>query len=124
VSRVIVAIACIVFGLATLKEGGSILFDLGDARHEAGHYVFFVVLVNWLLGFFYVASGVGFLLRRRWSVVMAWAIAAISAITFVAFGVHVALGGAFELRTVLALTSRTLFWAVVALRSPKFRAVS
>lgn len=117
--RIIVAIVCIVLGLATLKEGGAVLFDLGDARQEAGHYVLFVVLVNWLLGFFYVVAGVGLLWRRRWSLALAWAIAAVTAITFVAFGVHVALGGAFELRTVLALAFRTLFWAVVAWRSVK-----
>jgi len=113
VTRIIVAILCIVFGLATLKEGGAVLFDVGDARHDAGHYVFFVVAVNFVLGFFYVGAGAGFLRKRRWAIALGFAIAAVTAITFVAFGVHVALGGDFEIRTVLALTLRTLFWGGV-----------
>jgi hypothetical protein len=47
------------------------------------------------------------------------------AATFAAFGAHVLSGGAYELRTVIAMTLRTLVWVAIAwaayrgvLRSP------
>ena len=41
-------------------------------------------------------------------------IAAATALTFAALGVHIAQGGAFELRTVAAMALRTTVWAVLA----------
>lgn len=104
----------VLFGLVTLKEGGAVLFVDGEARHAAGHYVPFVVWLNFLAGFFYVAAGVGLVMTRRWAVWLAGGIAAVTALGFAAFGAHVLGGGAFEVRTVVAMSIRTLFWMLVA----------
>ena len=102
------------FGLLTLREGGAVLFFDGAARQAAGHYVPFVLWFNFLAGFAYVAAGVGLWRRRRWAVWLALAIAAATALAFAAFAVHVALGGAWEQRTVVAMTLRTLVWTGIA----------
>ena len=50
------------------------------------------------------------------------AIAAATVLVFGAFGIHVAAGGAFEARTVWAMTLRSVVWiliAAVALRATK-----
>ncbi len=103
----------IVFGALTLKEGGAVLFGDGAARVAAGDFVPFVLWFNFLAGFGYVASGVGLLLRRRWGVRLALAIVVGTALVFAALGIHILVGGAFETRTVVAMTLRTTVWAAI-----------
>ena len=110
----LLSLIAIAFGLLTLKEGGAVLFFDGVERAAAGSYVPFVLWFNFLAGFAYVAAGVGLWLRRRWAVRLATAIAVATALVFLAVGVHVALGGAWERRTVVAMTLRTLVWAGIA----------
>lgn len=109
-----VAILAVAFGLLTLKEGGTILFGGEEARAAAGNYVPFVLWFNFLSGFAYVVVGAGLWLRRRWAALGAIAIIAATAAVFVAFGLHVFLGGAFEARTVVAMTVRTAIWAGIS----------
>lgn len=99
------------FGLLTLQEGGAVLLSDGAARQAAGHYVPFVLWFNFLAGFAYIVAGVGLWMRRRWAARLALAIAAATALVFLAFAVHVALGGAWERRTAVAMSLRTLVWA-------------
>ena len=110
----VIALIAIAFGLLTIREGGAVLFFDGAARAAAGSYVPFVLWFNFLAGFAYIAAGVGLWLRRRWAVWLAMAIAVTTALVFLAFGVHVALGGAWERRTAVAMTLRTLVWAGIA----------
>jgi uncharacterized membrane protein (DUF2068 family) len=102
------------FGLLTLREGAAVLFVDGAARHADGHYVPFVLWVNFLAGFAYVIAGGGLWLRRRWAAWLASAIALATALVFLAFGVHVLLDGAWEQRTPIAMTLRTLVWTGIA----------
>ena len=110
----LLSLLAIGFGLLTLREGGAVLFVDGAARRDAGHYVSFVLRFNFLAGFAYIAAGVGLWMRRRWAAWLALAIAVATALVFLAFGVHVALGGAWEQRTVVAMTLRTLIWVGIA----------
>jgi hypothetical protein len=110
----LLSLLAIGFGLLTLREGGAVLFVDGAARQAAGHYVSFVLWFNFLAGFAYIAAGVGLWMRRRWAAWLALAIAVATALVFLAFGVHVALGGAWEQRTVVAMTLRTLIWVGIA----------
>jgi len=103
------------FGLLTIKSGGTILFGDDAARVAAGNYVPFVLWFNFLAGFAYVIAGAGLWIQTRWAVWLAVAIAAATAVTFVFFGVHVYSGGAFEQRTVMAMSLRTLVWTVIAI---------
>jgi hypothetical protein len=106
------ALVAFVFGAATIRAGGSVLF--GEGAATAGNFVPFVVGFNFVAGFFYVAAAAGLWLRKPWGGGLALALALATALVFAAFGIHVALGGAYEMRTVAAMTLRTLFWAALA----------
>lgn len=110
-----ISVIAIGFGLLTLKEGGTVLFSGEAARAAAGHYVPYVLWFNFLAGFAYVAAGAGLWLRQRWAVWLAAAIALATAIMFAVLGVHIASGGAYEQRTVIAMSMRTLVWTVIAI---------
>ncbi len=109
----------VAFGAATLLEGGHVLFGGPEARAGAGNFVPFVLWFNFAAGFAYVAAGIGTLFELRPAVRLAWGIATSTALAFAAFGVHVALGGAFEMRTLVAMTLRTAFWVVQAVALPR-----
>ena len=104
-----------VFGVATVAKGTQVLFRNAVARVDAGHYVPFVLWFNFLAGFAYLAAALGIALRRRWASRLAAAIAGATALVFLAFGAHVLSGGAFETRTVAAMTLRTALWGAIAL---------
>ena len=108
-----------VFGIATIRAGGSVLF--GDGVQAAGNVVGFVLWFNFLAGFAYVVAGAGLWMRRHWSAHLALAIAAATVLVFGAFGIHVAAGGAFEARTAWAMTLRSVVWILIALLA--FRAI-
>lgn len=109
-----ISLVAVGFGLLTVKEGGMILFGDEAARTAAGNYVPFVLWFNFVAGFAYVVAGVGLWLQQRWAVWLAIAIAAATAFTFAVFGAHVYFGGAYEQRTVIAMSLRTLVWVVIA----------
>lgn len=111
------AIVAVVFGAATIRAGGSVLF--GDGAQAAGNVVGFVLWFNFLAGFAYVVAGAGLWMRRDWTVQFAFAIAAATVLVFGAFGIHVVLGGAFEARTVWAMTLRSVVWILIALLAIK-----
>ncbi len=109
-----ISLVAIGFGLLTIRAGGTVLFGSAAARSAAGHYVPFVLWFNFLAGFAYVVAGVGLWLERRWAAWLALVIAVATALVFAAFGVHVLAGGDYELRTVAAMSLRTLVWAAIA----------
>jgi uncharacterized protein (DUF1330 family) len=116
------AIAAIVFGVVTVLTGGRALFGSLESRADFGNAVPFVLWFNFLAGFVYIVAGAGLLLRRRWAVYTSLFVAVSTILVFVAFGVHVIGGGAFERRTIGALTIRSLFWigvTIVSIRAMK-----
>jgi hypothetical protein len=108
------AVVAIVFGLLTIKEGGTVLFGGEAARLAAGRYVPFVLWFNFLAGFAYIAAGAGLWQGRRWAAPLSAAIAVATFMVFVAFGIHVLAGGVYETRTVVAMTLRTVIWTAIA----------
>jgi hypothetical protein len=111
---ILVSAVAVVFGLLTIKEGGMVLLGDAAARADAGNYVPFVLWFNFLAGFAYVSAGAGLWLQRRWAAWLAVVIAVATALTFAAFGAHVLFGGAYEQRTVIAMSLRTLVWIAIA----------
>ena len=101
----------IVFGLMTVASGGSTL--LGGL--EMGAVVPFVLWFNTAAGVAYVAAGLGLWRGRRWAFPLSFAIFAATLIVFAGFGLHVAQGGAFEMRTVFAMALRSAVWGVISL---------
>ncbi len=108
------AVLAAVFGLMTIKEGGTVLFGDAAARAAAGAYVPFVLWFNFLAGFAYAIAAIGLWRRQRWAAWLAAGIAMATALTFAVFGVHVLAGGAYEQRTALAMALRTTVWTVIA----------
>jgi len=111
------AIAAIVFGALTVLTGGRALFGSLESRADFGNTVPFVLWFNFFAGFVYIVAGTGLLLCRRWAVYTSLFVAFSTILVFVAFGVHVIGGGAFERRTIGALTIRSLFWIAVTIVS-------
>ena len=106
----IAAAIAIVFGLATIKSGGEVLFGGTIYQKAAGHYLLFVVWFNFLAGFIYLVAGVGIWMRLRWAVWLSLLIAIATIIVFAILGVHILNGGAYETRTVAAMSLRSIVW--------------
>lgn len=104
----------ILFGLLTLKEGGAVLFFDGPSRLAAGHYVPFVVWFNFLAGFAYIIAGAGLWIKKRWAVWLIIATAVATVFIFAAFEAHIYAGGAYETRTLIAMSLRTLVLTTVS----------
>ncbi|MCM2306368.1 MAG: hypothetical protein NDI91_02725 [Sulfuritalea sp.] len=108
------AVAALVFGLLTIVSGGRVLFGGAQARAEAGNIVPFVLWFNFVAGFVYVAAGAALLSAWRGGARLALLLAASTVLVCVAFIAHVVSGGAYEMRTVGALSIRAAFWIVIA----------
>lgn len=113
-SKRIAASVAVVFGIMTVFSGGLVLFGGSAVQAAAGDTVRFVVWFNFLSGFAYILAGVGIAAGQRWAKWMAIALAGAIAAAFAGFGLHVVQGGAFEMRTVGALTFRLGVWIVIA----------
>jgi hypothetical protein len=107
----IAASIAVIFGLLTVVSGGMTL--LGGL--DMGAVVLFVLWFNTLAGLAYVVAGFGLWQGRRWAYPLSLAIVAATMLVFAGFGLHVAQGGAFEMRTVFAMALRSLVWGGIAL---------
>jgi hypothetical protein len=107
------AIVAILFGIATLKEGGTVLFTEAG-RQGAGNFVPFVLWFNFFAGFAYIFAGVMLFRLKSCSRKLSAAIAIATITVFVLFGIHILNGGAYELRTAVAMTLRSGIWIAIA----------
>lgn len=110
-SMQIAALVAMIFGALTILAGGTTIMGALDM----GAVVPFVLWFNTVAGFFYVAIGVGLWAGRVWAFPLVLGVLAATVVVFAAFGIHVARGGAFEMRTVAAMTLRSVVLAGVAL---------
>ena len=110
----LMVVTAVGFGVLTIKSGGAVLFIDGEARLAAGDYVDFVLWFNFCAGFAYIMAGVGLWLRKNWATGLAITIAAATLLVFAAFGVHVLMGGHYEVRTVVAMVLRSTVWLTIA----------
>lgn len=104
----------VIFGALTIMSGGNVLFGGEEALQAAGNVVPFVLWFNFLAGFAYVLAGIGLFLKMRWAAWLSAAILAGTAAVFAAFAIHMFQGGAYEMRTLGAMTLRTIVWAFIA----------
>ena len=110
----VITVIAVVFGLLTIKSGGSVLFVDGVAREEAGNYVPFVLWFNFLSGFAYLIAGAGLFMQKLWAAWMSVFIVAAIIVVFTLFGLHILNEGLYETRTVAAMSLRTFIWALIA----------
>lgn len=108
------AIAAVVFGLLTVFSGGRALFGGAAVQAELGNIVPFVLWFNFVAGFVYVAAGTALLMAKPGAARLALLLAVSTVLVLLAFMAHVVSGGAYEMRTVGALSIRSLFWIAVA----------
>ncbi len=109
------ALVAVAFGIVTVIVGGRTLFGGPEVRAAAGNIVPFVLWFNFIAGFAYLIAGLGLFLWKRWAAQLSAAIAIATIAVFVAFGVDVLLGSAFEARTVGAMTFRSVVWISIAI---------
>lgn len=109
---VVAALVAIAFGVITVWVGGKTLF--GGAQDRPANIVPFVLWFNFAAGFAYVVAGLGLFFWKRWAACLSAAIAIATVCVFIAFGIHIAAGGAFEARTVGAMAFRSAVWIIVA----------
>lgn len=109
----VIAVVAVLFGLLTIKSGGSVLFGPETTRIAAGNAVNFVLWFNFLAGFFYVLAGIGLWQGKFWAVRLSGLIALMTALVFAALGVHIAGGGLYEYRTLAAMTLRLSLWTLI-----------
>jgi hypothetical protein len=102
------------FGIVTIIVGGKTLFGGQAERASAGNIVPFVLWFNFIAGFAYIVAGCGIFLWKRWAAQLSAAIAIATVAVFIALGIHIAFGAAFEARTIGAMTVRGLVWVVIA----------
>jgi hypothetical protein len=110
----IIAVTAVVFGLLTIKSGGSVLFIDGPFREDAGNYVPFVVWFNFLAGFAYLIAGGGLWMQKHWAVWISIFIVVATLAVFGILGIHILKGGMYEVRTIAAMSLRTVVWALIA----------
>jgi len=109
----VAAVVGILFGIITVVSGGRALFGGPEAAAAVGNAVPFVLWFNFMAGFAYVIAGAGLILTKRWATWLSVTIALATVAIFAAFGLHIITGGAFEMRTVAAMSIRTLVWLVI-----------
>ncbi len=113
-SAAVLALVAIAFGAVTIVVGGKTLFGDVEARSAAGNIVPFVLWFNFVAGFAYVIAGIGLLLWKRWAVHVSAVIAVATIAVFIALGIHIFVGLAFEARTVSAMIIRSAVWVIIA----------
>ena len=59
-------------------------------------------------------AGLGFLLQKDWTAKLAITIAVTTLLVFAALGIHILMDGAYEMRTVIAMTLRSVIWSSFA----------
>ena len=111
---VALALVAILFGAVTIAAGGRTLMGGVEARAAAGNIVSFVLWFNFVAGFAYVIAGIGIFLSRRWAAYLSVAIAVATIAVFMALGIHILAGLAFEVRTVGAMIVRSAVWIAIA----------
>jgi hypothetical protein len=104
----------ILFGALTVITGGVALFANPATREAFGNVVAFVLWFNFIAGFAYLAAGGGIVARRKWAVPISVGIATATLVVFIGFAIHALTGGLYEMRTVGAMTLRTLAWFAIA----------
>lgn len=98
------------FGALTLLSGGSTLMGMADM----GAVVPFVLWFNTAAGLAYIAAGAGLWAGRHWAYPLSLAIFVATLLVFAAFGINVARGTPFEMRTVFAMALRSAVWGAIA----------
>ncbi len=111
------AVFLALFGLTSLFMTGSIIFDLFELRAKEGHYVPFIVYINFICSFIYLLASYGFLVKGRSATLLLFIASAILIFAYVGLILYINSGGIYETKTVKVMLLRvgiTIFFAGVS----------
>ncbi len=112
------SLLAIVFGIMTVKSGGTVLLlDHETRQNLVGHYVPFVLWFNFFAGFFYVLTAIALWLMRPWSTWLSLLLATSTIAMLFFLGIHGFNGGHYEMRTVMAMILRSGIWLIIFIYS-------
>ena len=100
------AVLITLFAMVTLFMSTSVLFDLFGIREKEGNYVLFVVLSNFIVGFFYLIAAYGLFSEKKWTTKLILITTVILIVSFVGLLIHANTGGIYEQKTITAMVSR------------------
>lgn len=100
------AVLITLFAMVTLFMSTSVLFDLFGIREKEGNYVLFVVLSNFIAGFFYLIAAYGLFTEKKWTTKLILITTVILIVSFVGLLIHANTGGIYEQKTITAMISR------------------
>lgn len=115
----IAAWVLILFGLATIFAGGSVILDLFGMREKEGNYVLLVVWANVISGFLYLVASYGFFKREAWTAAVLSAATWILIAAFAGLLIHIQNGGIYENKTIVAMIFRTTLTIVLLIIARK-----
>ena len=101
-----------IFGLITLVASSSLLFKIGDLAAEAGNTVPVVLWMNFFASFLYLIAAYGLWAQREWTPMVLAIAVVLMLVAAIGSYVHVQTGGAYEQRTIGALTFRIFVTAL------------
>ena len=104
-----------IFGLIMIAMTTSVIFDLFGIRELEGNYVMSVVIANWFAGFLYLVAAYGIFKNQKWSYIPLLISAITLIISFIFLQVHIQDGGAFEAKTIKALSIRIVLSLIFAM---------
>jgi hypothetical protein len=102
------------FGLLTLFMSSSVIFDLFGIRAKEGNYVLFVVVSNFICGFFYLLAAYGLFRQKKWTSRLLMSAAGILVLSFIGLLLHINTGGLYEAQTIKAMIFRISFTLLFA----------
>jgi hypothetical protein len=98
------------FGGVTVFVSTSVIFDLFGIRAKEGNYVLFVVVANFFCGILYLLAAFSTIKNnQKISTALLLLSIIILTITFLMLKIHIDKGEIYELKTVTAMTFRTIF---------------
>lgn len=98
----------LLLGLVSLFMTTSIIFDLFHIQQMEGNYVSFIVYANFICSIIYLISAYGFFKEKKSTTVCLFVASSILILAFIAFWIYIEKGGVYEIKTVKAMSVRTL----------------
>ena len=104
-----------IFGLIMVLMTTSVIFDLFGVRELEGNFVMSVVIANWFAGVLYLIAAYGIFKNQKWTYIPLLISAITLIISFIFLQVHIQDGGAFEEKTIKALSIRIVLSLIFAM---------
>ena len=104
-----------IFGLIMVAMTTSVMFDLFGVRELEGNFVMSVVIANWFAGVLYLIAAYGIFKNQKWTYIPLLISAITLIISFIFLQVHIQDGGAFEEKTIKALSIRIVLSLIFAM---------